>query len=419
MKTVSWATCRYITLILFILLGSHGAFGQDELRGAYGIFGLPEASLLTELNLSQTINDVTVKLEWAYVDENQLAIGYSFTPPEESDEITYDANIIISDANDSYMSSGTSMAITVPQSMSAAVPPLYIGIHTLSFSDVVPETLQMRVAFTLEAEPPPAPSLPFGPLLIQVSDVTGIGDLPTEAVHIINRNDEPADITSWTIADESGNLFRFPALTLEPGASVDVFTRAGENTPTSLYWGKDEAIWNVGERLTLATANSVMVGYHDVGGLTPRSGIHVNGYLSLQNPIGPFSFQFDLPVVPALELTPNQFVTVEDTTVSLETLSITPSSIAARFCYEMPDERGWVPVINLSIGDAIITPTLLNMDMPSAETATLCGTHVFFASPLPQPVTLRFSVDELYVYLVSSGQMEHRYGPWLFTVVLP
>ncbi len=65
--------------------------------------------------------------------------------------------------------------------------------------------------------------------------------------------------------------------------------------------------------------------------------------------IGPFVFDFTVPVYDSIQLEPMQSVSVNDLEMTLETLSLTPTAAEARICYDMPDERDWIPEASISI----------------------------------------------------------------------
>jgi hypothetical protein len=60
------------------------------------------------------------------------------------------------------------------------------------------------------------------------------------------------DLAGWTLRDESGNLYTFPALTLFEGGAVTLHTSAGEDTVTDLYWGQPAAVWASGKNALLS-----------------------------------------------------------------------------------------------------------------------------------------------------------------------
>jgi endonuclease YncB( thermonuclease family) len=66
-----------------------------------------------------------------------------------------------------------------------------------------------------------------------------------EYVCIANIGTGLVEMSGWSIHDEYGWTYQFPAFTLETGAKVRIMTGCGENTLKDLFWCKDEtAVWN-------------------------------------------------------------------------------------------------------------------------------------------------------------------------------
>lgn len=69
-----------------------------------------------------------------------------------------------------------------------------------------------------------------------------------EWIDIFNAGDSAADLTNWSIRDESTrHRFFFPDdFTLEAGQTVRVFSGCGHDDATSLYWCDGDPVWNNG-----------------------------------------------------------------------------------------------------------------------------------------------------------------------------
>lgn len=105
----------------------------------------------------------------------------------------------------------------------------------------------------------PLPTLtPAGPSLVEISQVLSPANPASEAVVVHNRGGL-TDLEGWTISKASGETFTFPALTLFTDGQVSVHSSAGENTPSDLYWGRAEAVWNKGDLVTLRNAKGDIV----------------------------------------------------------------------------------------------------------------------------------------------------------------
>jgi PKD repeat protein len=64
--------------------------------------------------------------------------------------------------------------------------------------------------------------------------------------YVTVRNDGPwdVDMAGWTVGDEGGHLYHFPAgFVLAAGASVSIHTGVGGDTADVLHWGWHEEIW--------------------------------------------------------------------------------------------------------------------------------------------------------------------------------
>lgn len=65
-----------------------------------------------------------------------------------------------------------------------------------------------------------------------------------EYVSIRNQGNSSVVMTDWILRDEAGNRFTFPRFTLTAFTTVKVWTKAGQNDPLNLYWGRTEPVWN-------------------------------------------------------------------------------------------------------------------------------------------------------------------------------
>ena len=111
--------------------------------------------------------------------------------------------------------------------------------------------------FTLT--PSPSPTITLAPTAanaqIEIVDVVSRGDITAEAVRIRNLG-ETVNVTGWTLSDSDGNVYEFPKDQLIfSNAEVTVYTRTGQNTPVVFFWGRDTAVWNPGDVLTLTDNN--------------------------------------------------------------------------------------------------------------------------------------------------------------------
>ena len=95
-------------------------------------------------------------------------------------------------------------------------------------------------------------------------DASGVAPQPDyegECLVIQNFGSTAVNLANWTLEDAGGHhRFTFPAFTLNPGKSVEVWTKPGSNTETALYWGKTTSIWNnQGDTAYLRDQNGTLI----------------------------------------------------------------------------------------------------------------------------------------------------------------
>jgi len=71
-------------------------------------------------------------------------------------------------------------------------------------------------------------------------------DLVGEMARLENLGSGAQNLTGWTLEDEAGATFTFPAFTLLPGEQVRIWVRAGTDSAADLFWGRNGAVWNNG-----------------------------------------------------------------------------------------------------------------------------------------------------------------------------
>lgn len=106
------------------------------------------------------------------------------------------------------------------------------------------------------ATPPPGPTPAQGsatnlPMAVCGGNRDAPGDdnlnLNGEFVVLCNRSGSTVELSGWRLTDEGTNhTYRFPAVAVAAGASVTLYSGAGTNTATALYWHAGGAVWNNG-----------------------------------------------------------------------------------------------------------------------------------------------------------------------------
>jgi micrococcal nuclease len=66
-----------------------------------------------------------------------------------------------------------------------------------------------------------------------------------EWVEIVNEGSEAVNLEGYSLKDAATHIYTFPAFTLQPGATVQLYSGQGQDDASSLYWGlAGEAVWN-------------------------------------------------------------------------------------------------------------------------------------------------------------------------------
>jgi hypothetical protein len=70
-------------------------------------------------------------------------------------------------------------------------------------------------------------------------------DVLAQAVTLVNNGTLPVPLDNWFIVNSGiSQIYTFPNFTLQPNATVIVYTGTGVNSATSLYWGLNGTVWN-------------------------------------------------------------------------------------------------------------------------------------------------------------------------------
>jgi len=118
---------------------------------------------------------------------------------------------------------------------------------------------------TLSPTKEPTPTIFAKPVDVEITEIVGSGSIAGEMVIITNRG-QPVNLEGWTLGDHHDNVYTFPGILLwSNNASVRVHTGLGENTATDLYWKLNGAIWEAGDKATLADKNGKIIAVYDLG----------------------------------------------------------------------------------------------------------------------------------------------------------
>jgi hypothetical protein len=98
---------------------------------------------------------------------------------------------------------------------------------------------------------PPLPTLnpptPEGVADVYISDfsVEGVGSQePDEYIEITNLGEAAADLSGWTLSDDDGHVYQFPAYVMEAGESCRIYTNENHPEYCGFSYGSTSAIWD-------------------------------------------------------------------------------------------------------------------------------------------------------------------------------
>ncbi len=116
---------------------------------------------------------------------------------------------------------------------------------------------------SIPAPIPTSTAPPPGAVSVVIARVLNPGDITTEAVELVNQG-SPVDLAGWSLSDGERAEFLFPSFRLFAGGGVTVYTGVGENTPIDLYWGLDEAVWEIGKTVQLIDADGELQDEYEI-----------------------------------------------------------------------------------------------------------------------------------------------------------
>ncbi len=134
-------------LIVMLLMFGVGTTVFAVVSSQIGDPGLEAArtnNLITDVNQTQTIDGVTVNLEWAYLDAQRLAFGYSITAPE--DNIYYNtSDLRLYDEANSFTAEGGGGG----GGGGVGRESQYVTSYNITMADDAPEELALHIDLTL------------------------------------------------------------------------------------------------------------------------------------------------------------------------------------------------------------------------------------------------------------------------------
>lgn len=106
---------------------------------------------------------------------------------------------------------------------------------------------------------PTVASTPTTPAGLQIETVDGAGNLPSEAVLIVNNSDVAYNLQGWRLERQDGPAYTFGAVQLFQGSSVWVHSTEGTDTTIALYWKQSNPVWQSGALARLVNPQGEVV----------------------------------------------------------------------------------------------------------------------------------------------------------------
>jgi hypothetical protein len=260
-----------------------------------GLEGAQAADLITPLDLEQTIDGVTVTLDYGYLDANRVSVGYTV-----SGELAPATQYVVKD-----------MALRESSG---------IQLNTLfGYSETPP--------FSISASDTVEPFAFSGTATYDACNIDNSSEtVPLQFAIALER---------WTFAQPGGAI---GTIVYEPISSDAVAATAMMAT--------------IEPTIIALSSQPTPCGQYGSGG---GGG---GGHIARIEPIGPFIFDFSLPYIPAQVIDTPLTASAETGDISLERVSITPSFTRAAFCFADTLETGFDSVdVALQVGGEAIDLT--------------------------------------------------------------
>jgi hypothetical protein len=115
-----------------------------------------------------------------------------------------------------------------------------------------------------------------------------------------------------------------------------------------------------------------------------------------RTPVGPFVFEFTIPLIRGQEIAPEQSASDGETTLTLERLVIAPSMTRALMCFDPPLAQAYAPALSLTIdGEAVVLESATRVEDAPEGSAEGCYSVQVLQSLYGLPGAWRLSVDHL------------------------
>lgn len=164
---LGWA---FLVLILFLAFGA-AAYAVAPILSQVsqmeaGLQHIEQAKLGQELNLSQTVDGITVTLQWVYADANRLVVGFTVNGPQDLPDghALSPARVTLTDAAGTVFPESVGYGVTGQSDILKVLLPAGEGAYLLTFDaariEVEPAELDLQMVMEVETYVVPTPVPP-------------------------------------------------------------------------------------------------------------------------------------------------------------------------------------------------------------------------------------------------------------------
>lgn len=215
---------------------------------------------------------------------------------------------------------------------------------------------------------------------------------------------------SSKITDDKGAVFSYASSVVIPGDSPNKRTVILDFYTQALTPVEGSQDFTINNNYFDPTPESVNLTFEpQIGGFMVEEGMYSSDssmVVGQEVPaVGPFTFNFTLPLYAPVILNPTAIIEAGGVTMTLEQVLVTPTKTVARICYTLPDTRDWFAegVVNIGQNEGYLTGMALVGGKEAAMDAeNRCHDMSFDVFYDGQPAALNINIDHITVSM-SEG----------------
>lgn len=101
-------------------------------------------------------------------------------------------------------------------------------------------------------KPSTAQKTPVGDVAVSITLVSGLGDLKLEYILIKNDSANKLSLLDWSLRGDGKNDTPIKSdIMLNPGGTLKIFTKEGDNSALAIYLNREQSLWKSGVVVTL------------------------------------------------------------------------------------------------------------------------------------------------------------------------